>query len=276
MFLTLLFSCSESALKNEVFNELRDLIHRESGIALTEEKKALLSSRLFKRLRALGLHDETEYLHRLKNDASGAELISLLDVISTNFTSFYREPDHFVVLADLARQWCNEKRELRLWCAAAASGEEPYTIAITLKESLTSEYRVLATDISTRALEKAQHGLYAAKHVENVPAALRKKYFTKIGTEEPEWQVNSELRSRILFRRLNLSRFPYPLRGDLDAIFCRNVMIYFTVALRQQIINELHRLLRPGGFLFLSHCENLLGMNHSFKPYSASVFRKSL
>jgi len=164
-----------------VFEGFRQLAYRHAGIALREHKQALVSSRIAKRVRSLGLDGEREYLELLQNDRSGAELVSFLDAISTNFTSFYREQDHFETLsAELALTVKRGARRVRMWCAAAATGEEPYTLAITLAEALAGrvdDWRILATDISTRALEVASAGRYEGSKLALVPAALRAKYF---------------------------------------------------------------------------------------------------
>lgn len=267
-------------MDDKVFQTLREFIYRESGINLTNEKRALLSNRLFKRLRALKLKDEHEYLEYLKADREQKEIVKLIDVISTNFTSFYRESDHFSVFAQLCKRWSTKKqKDIRIWCAASSSGEEPYTIAITAKEALngtSSNFRVLATDICIDVLETAVAGRYEDRQVAKVPAELKRKYFakTKDKKDDRPWQVVPGLAETVIFRRMNLSRFPYPLRGDLDVIFCRNVMIYFDLTLRSKVVAEFYRLLRPGGFLFVSHCENLLGIEHSFKSYASSVYQK--
>jgi len=265
-------------MRRAEFERFRELIYQTAGIALSDEKAALLESRLSKRLRALGLSNEEEYLRIIELDQDPRELINLIDAISTNTTNFYREPRHFEMLSGIFEQWRETHKEIRLWCAAASSGEEPYTLAITASESLDlrrTKFRMLATDISTKALKKALSGTYTQKQVENVPKPLLYKYFVR-QTENGQkyYSVCQELRSLILFKRFNLASFPYPLKGPFDAVFCRNVMIYFDTAMRQKVVDALYALLRPGGYLFIGHSENLLGLKHEFETIGSSVFQK--
>ncbi|MCK5683777.1 methyltransferase domain-containing protein, partial [bacterium] len=206
------------------------------------------------------------------------EMIALLDVISTNVTSFYREAVHFDVLKDILVKWNKEgQKRYRVWCAAASSGEEPFTLAITLQENLpqSTDKKILATDISTIVLEKCKIGMYDAKKTEPIPSGLRSKYFTcHKKTNDNVYEVKPELRKMMLFNRLNLTVQPYPMKGPLDIIFCRNVMIYFNGETRQKIVNEMYRLLRPGGYLFVGHSESLTGMDTKYKIVKPSIYLK--
>jgi chemotaxis protein methyltransferase CheR len=169
---------------------------------------------------------------------------------------------------------------VRLWCAASATGEEPYTLAITLAEALQDQavdWKILASDISVRALKSASLGRYEAARIARVPKELQRKYFTplpKAPDGEPMSEVKPELRQRILFRRINLATPPFPMKGGLDFVFCRNVMIYFDNAVRQRLISEVERLLRPGGLLVVAHSETLNGVNSRLKTVCPSVYRK--
>jgi chemotaxis protein methyltransferase CheR len=264
-----------------VFNALRRLAYDEAGILLRENKQSLVSARIARRMRECGLKTEREYLEHLRGDGSGQELVHFLDAISTNFTSFFREPEHFDVLRAEVKRWVEQdRRELRLWCAAAATGEEPYSLAMTLSEALAGEpvaFRLLASDISVRALRTAAAGVYPESRFAQVPEALRRKYWRVSGTAggEPAWRAADELRSRILFKRVNLATPPFPLRGELDAVFCRNVMIYFDTSVRQRLVSEMERLLRPGGLLVVAHSETLNGIRSGLKAVLPSVYRKS-
>jgi len=263
-----------------VFNELRRLAYDEAGILLRENKQSLVSARIAKRMRECGLKSEREYLDHLQGDGSGQELVHFLDAISTNFTSFFRESAHFELLTAEVKRWLEQgRRELRLWCAAAATGEEPYSLAMTLSEAVASEpvsWRLLASDISVRALRTAAAGVYPESRLAQVPDALRRKYWRANGTQggEPGFCAAGELRSRILFKRVNLATAPFPLRGELDAVFCRNVMIYFDNAVRQRLVSEMERLLRPGGLLVVAHSETLNGIRSGLKAVMPSVYRK--
>lgn len=264
----------------QIFERFRALIYKESGIVLHPEKITLLDNRIQKRLRELRLKDPGEYFQIIETDASGDELINLIDSISTNVTYFYREPDHFQTLAKVINEWkgAGTLSKLRIWCAAASSGEEPYTIAFTALENIDpvrTELKILGTDICTKVLRKAQEGRYPERELQAVPASARSR-FLEVCPDAPGemFQVKESVQQYLLFKKLNLTRYPYPLRGPLDIIFCRNVMIYFDGPTRQKIVTEFLRLLRPGGYLFLSHSESLLGIEHSLEPCGRSVFRK--
>ena len=267
-------------MEAKIFEELREIIYRESGINLSEEKKQMLMNRLNKRLRKLGLKEPRQYLDIIETDASGEELLQLIDVVSTNVTYFFRESEHFDYLkSEVFAAYKKQGRDkVRIWCAASSTGEEPYTLAMLGSESFSgvrADVKVLATDISTRVLNHAVRGLYQPKQFEKMPQDVVEKYFSAYQDEdETFWKVDPAIASMVTFKRLNLSQFPYPLKGPLDVIFCRNVMIYFDLQLRTKIIAEMTRLLAPGGYLFLGRSENLLGIHHDLKGCGASVFRK--
>ncbi|MFP4501511.1 MAG: CheR family methyltransferase [Candidatus Hydrogenedentota bacterium] len=267
-------------MEQATFEEYRALIYQKSGIALASGKEALVSSRVAKRMRQLLMDDHRAYLRYLKEDTTGEEIIHLLDAISTNVTSFYRESAHFEILASLLAEWHREgQRRFRIWCAAASSGEEPYTIAMTLLEALGGngvDMRILATDISTRALASAMEGVYGEERVKAIPKPLLSRYFDKGGARDAiSYSARQPLRNLLLFRRLNLSEPPFPMRGPLDVVFCRNVMIYFDNRVRGRLLDEAYRLLKPGGYLFVGHAESLTGMVSSFKLVRPSVYRKA-
>lgn len=273
---------NEMRLDQAVFDELRSLIYAKSGITLGENKMALVSARVGKRLRALRIADYRAYLEFVKEDASGDELIQLLDVISTNVTSFFREADHFTLMDEIMNGWIAEgRRKFRLWSAASSSGEEPYSIAMKLRElervhSPTAlDLKILATDISTKVLGLCMEGVYESGKVETVPLELRKRYFDRVNNERGEcYKVKDSLKSLCLFKRLNLSVAPFPMKGPMDIILCRNVMIYFDKAVRSRLISEMYRLLRPGGYLMVGHAESLTGLETGFKPVRPSVYIK--
>lgn len=263
-------------METKTFEAFRKIIYEESGIVLTPEKRSLLSARVQKRLKKLGIRDESEYLSIIELDVSGEELAELIDTISTNVTYFYRESEHFTQLRQILKKFVAEGQDdIKIWCAAASSGEEPYTIAIEASESLDprkSKFSILATDICSKVLQKAVLGAYPESIVEKIPEDLKGKYFE---WKEPDlWVVKPQLRQKILFKKLNLISQPFPLKGPLHIIFCRNVMIYFDVQTRQKIVAEFYRLLRPGGYLILSHSENLIGISANFEKLGSSIFRK--
>jgi len=265
-------------LDKKTFDKLRQLIYRESGIALGDNKDSLVGARVAKRMRELGLATHAEYYDYIIRDRDGQELIHLLDVISTNVTHFFREPRHFDMLAALVQEWEGQgQRRFRIWCAASSTGEEPYSLAITMREALTDsrDVKILASDISTRVLRKAAEGVYEARHVENIPRAVLLRYFQKgRGESDGHYQVKQSIREMVLFRRINLAAPGLPVRGPLDVIFCRNVMIYFDNTLRRQLLANLYELLRPGGYLVVGHAESLSGMLSEFKSVEPAVYVK--
>jgi chemotaxis protein methyltransferase CheR len=266
-------------MDKKVFEQFRELIYRKSGISLGPQKVSLVSARIGKRMRALEIGDEKAYLRLVLDDDSGRELVHLIDAISTNVTSFYRESQHFEYLTQVLASWRSAgQSRFRIWCAAASTGEEPYTIAMTASEALAGhrcDLRILATDISTRVLEQCLRGEYPRAKVEPVSAQIRAKYFAKRkeGSEEL-FTVNAELRRLITFRRLNLSQPPFPMKGPMDVIFIRNVMIYFDDMVRRRLIEEAYRLLRTGGVLMIGHSENLSGCTSRFRVIRPSIYHK--
>ncbi|HVR85254.1 MAG TPA: protein-glutamate O-methyltransferase [Planctomycetota bacterium] len=266
-------------MSRATFSRFRGLIYRLSGIALGEGKEGLVRARVSKRMRLLGLQDYEAYLDLLLADPSGEEIVHLLDVISTNVTSFFREESHFQVLSEIASRWRAEKRtRLRLWSAACSTGEEPYSMAMTLLEASEArplDLKILATDLSTRALAWARAGTYSADKTAFVHRDFRTKYFDPDGRRASMLRVGSELRKTVTFARLNLAATPFPMSGPFDAVFCRNVMIYFDAEVRRRLLAQIHTLLRPGGYLFVGHSESLSGLTAGFKTMQASVYVKT-
>jgi chemotaxis protein methyltransferase CheR len=266
-----------------LFQAFRDIAYQQAGISLRDGKEALVSARLAKRVRDLGLGGEAEYLDVLRKDASGDEMVRFLDAISTNFTSFFREKPHFDQLAEEARAHVAAGgRRFRVWCAASSSGEEPYSIALTLDQIFHGtdvDYKVLATDISTRVLDQARRGHYSERQIDPVPRELRARYFQRLSEqgsgEEARYEVSAALRGRILFKRLNLATPPFPMQGPLDVVMCRNVMIYFDQAVRQRLIAEVERLLAPGGLLMIGHSETLNGITTGLRGIRPTTYRKA-
>jgi chemotaxis protein methyltransferase CheR len=266
-------------MEQRVFEKFKTLIYEKSGITLGPQKVALVSARVGKRMRTLGLAEHGDYLQRLYDDTTGTELVQLLDAISTNVTSFFRESAHFDFLGEALAQWRGQgQRRFRIWSAASSTGEEPYTIAMTALEALKEpaiDLKILATDISTRVLEVCRRGQYAHARVEPVPPALLHKYFQKQQNgHDPVYEVTEELKRLVKFGRLNLSTPPFPMTGPLDVVFCRNVMIYFDEAVRRRLVGEVERLLKPGGFFMIGHSESLTGLTNRFRIIKPSVYRK--
>ena len=265
-------------MDRKTFDRFREIVYASSGIALSDGKESLVSARVGKRMRALGMSDFDDYLQRLQDDDSGEETVQLLDAISTNVTSFFREPEHFEFVADVCAKWMKEgQRRFRFWSAASSSGEEPYSLSMTLHEtfgSTVNDWRILATDISTRVLIKAQEGIYKADTLKTVSREYRDKYFRLMRGEEPMYRVKEIVRSPVLFRRINLSLPPFSMKGPLDIVFCRNVMIYFDNDVRSRLLEEISRLLKPGGYLLVGHAESLTGLMCNMKAVRPSIYVK--
>lgn len=211
----------------------------------------------------------------LRADDGGGELVQLLDVISTNVTSFFREAEHFEYLRDdFTRRLDAGQTRFRYWSAACSTGEEPWSMAMTLAEAAAGrpcDLRILATDISTRVLGEARAATYPAERLAAVPRALRERWFEPDGDR---WRVKGALRSLVVFKRLNLSRPPYPMRGPLTMVFCRNVMIYFDRELRARLAGEFFRLLGPGDHLVIGHAESLTGIDSRLRALRPSVYAR--
>ncbi len=264
------------------FKKFRELIYDKSGISLSEDKIALVSARIGKRMRILKMGSEEAYLKYLMSSSSEDEIVHFLDAISTNVTHFFRESDHFDTLAEFLRaRYEAGQRRFRIWSAACSTGEEPYSIAMTLLETLEGnphDTRILATDISTKVLAVAKEGIYRASGIQTVPPLYRSKYFVPLKSEdhgEHQVLVKDSLKKLISFNRLNLSSAPYPMSGPFDCIFCRNVMIYFDNTVRMTLLDEFYRLLAPQGLLIVSHTENLVSIPHKLQTHSISVYMKA-
>jgi chemotaxis protein methyltransferase CheR len=266
-------------LSEAQFSAISALTYRICGINLQSGKQGLVKTRLAKRLQAVGVGDFDEYLHYLEKDASGSEMVAMLDALTTNKTSFFRENQHFdylrnVVLPSMGAGWTR----LRIWSAGCSTGEEPYTLSLVLHEEVPElkqrDARILATDLSTRVLARARQGVYEAAAVADIPAPLLARYFTCVRTSPSRaYRVGPALQSPIRFARLNLME-PWPMQGPFDLIFCRNVMIYFDRATQQRLVNRFWELLSPGGHLFVGHSESLTALEHRFRYVQPAVYRK--
>jgi len=260
------------------FNAISSLVKSLAGINLTDAKKELVRARLAKRLRKLGLATFDDYVEYLQNDTTGAELVAMLDVLSTNTTYFFREAKHLEWLRQEVLPRVAARRRVRIWSAGCSSGEEPYSIAIVLLEAIPDladwDAAILATDLSTEVLARARQGIYPASRLREVPPMLLGRHFTLVATKpERTYRVNDPVRRLVHFARLNLMG-RWPMKGPFDVIFCRNVMIYFDRPTRQELIARFHSILAPGGTLFIGHSESLTGISHSFRYVLPTVYRK--
>ncbi|MCB9496080.1 MAG: methyltransferase domain-containing protein [Fibrobacteria bacterium] len=263
-------------MKASSYAALRDFIYATAGIQLGESKQALVLARVGQRLRALGLDDPDAYIREVLQHQDQEEIVHLLDAISTNFTSFFREEAHFHRLTGILRDWKSQgQKKFRIWCAAASTGEEPYTLSMVCQEALGdfSDLKILCTDISTRVLETGRRGVYHLSKMDPVPPQSLQRWF---GPPDEESFVSAKpaLRGPLSFARLNLAEVPYPMKGPFDVVFCRNVMIYFDVAGRTRFVTEAARLLRPGGFLFVGHAESVAGIAPGFRAVAPSVYQR--
>jgi chemotaxis protein methyltransferase CheR len=251
------------------------LVYERSGIALHPGKRQLVTARLQKRVRAGGFGSFAAYLRHVQDDASGSAMTALLDAIATNHTHFFREARHFDFLAErLPELAAHRGGTVEGWCAACATGEEPYTILMRLHEARHENVRLLASDISTKALATARAGVYRLDKVGDVPLPLLRTYFEKgLGEQAGLARVRAGLRRAVEFRALNLLEIT-SLGRQFDFIFCRNVMIYFDKAVQQRVVTMLERHLVPGGYLFIAHSESLTGIAHGLRPVMPAVFRK--
>jgi len=266
-------------MDKSIFNKFRKIIYEKSGINLKDGKEALVCTRVRKRMRTLDIDDYQSYLRYVIQDGSNGEIVHLIDVISTNVTSFFREADHFDFLGEVVSNWfLKGQRRFRFWSAACSSGEEPYSMAITLHKALKDrnvEMKILATDISTQILEKARDGIYPVKKFKTVPENQIKQYFNRHSDNHTvKYSVKTSLKKMIVFSWLNLSCPPFPMHGPFDVIFCRNVMIYFDNKIRKNLLDEIHRLLRPGGYLIVGSAESLAGMMSDFELVKPSIYLK--
>jgi chemotaxis protein methyltransferase CheR len=266
-------------MKETTFNQIRELVYERSGISLGDNKQALVRARIAKRMRHLNISDYSAYLHYVIEDNSGEEIQHMLDAISTNVTSFYREPAHFDFMQEVIGQWMGRgAKSLRFWSAACSTGEEPYTIAIEIREAIGSrniDARILATDISSRVLEISMLGQYSEDKIKPVPKVLRDRYFTRYKDGGKNiYAVRDSIKEMVVFRQFNLSAAPYPIKKPLDMIFCRNVMIYFDREVRTSLANEFYRLLKPGGYLMVGHAESITGLRGGFQCIKPSIYLK--
>ena len=269
------------------YARLCDLIYREAGIHLGGEKQTMLEVRIKRRLKALNLDSYGKYCEYLfghggRPHAIKDEIVHLIDVVTTNKTDFFREPKHFNFLVDkMLPDWTerNPGRSFQIWSAGCSTGEEPYTMAIVLSEYALSHpgfrFRILASDISTTVLGKAEMGVYSNAVVEPVPPALRRKYFLR-GREPGSERVRvaPELRRLVEFRRLNFMDADYGVAEKADAVFCRNVIIYFDRPTQERILGKMANCLAPGGYLFVGHSETLHDMRLPLAPVAPALYRR--
>nr|WP_156822258.1 CheR family methyltransferase [Azoarcus sp. KH32C] len=266
----------EFELTSADFERIRKLIYEHAGIVLSPAKQDMVYSRLARRLRVCGDRTFAEYLARLERDR--AEWETFVNSLTTNLTSFFREAHHFDILAERMRQIA-EKRTIRIWCSAASTGEEPYSLAITACEAfdtLTPPVQILASDIDTSVLSHGERGIYRDDRILRLSPERVRRYFVRgAGVPDGEVRVRPELQRLISFRRINLLDSSWPVQGPLDAIFCRNVMIYFDKTTQYAILKRFVPLLRKEGALFAGHSESFMHAADLFRSMGRTVYQRS-
>lgn len=271
-------------LSGAAYRTLAGLVYHHSRIRLGPDKQPLLANRLRNRLRTLGLDSFDAYCALLESAPDGEEIEHLVDLISTNHTKFFREPEHFShltnrILPELVPQLATAGSPLRVWSAATASGEEAFTLAVVLAEYFRMgpaiDWQVEASDISRRMLVRAQEGIYRMADVAMVTPELLKRYFQKgVAARAGSCRLRTEIRERVQFHRINLFQSEYPVPKPQHVIFCRNVMIYFDPPSRATLLLKLSRHLAPGGYLIIGHSESLQGLRHELEPVRQGIYRK--
>lgn len=262
------------------FDRFRALVHARSGIALRPEKQQLLCSRLAKRLRARGLRDFDDYYTLLTSAACPTdELEQFLNAVTTNKTSFFRESHHFDELRErvVAPQARKSSPRLRVWSAGCSTGEEPYSILMTVLDALPNyeqaDVRVLASDLDSQVLAAGERGVYPRERLEELSSQLVKRWFVEgSGDKAGLIRVRRALRERVAFRRINFVEASWPIRTTFDAIFCRNALIYFEAATQREIVSRLLSYLAPGGCLFLGHSESMAGVRPDLKSLGRTSY----
>jgi chemotaxis protein methyltransferase CheR len=262
------------ALTDQELQGFSKLMFEAAGISLPMSKKALVSSRLGRRLQLLGHDSFAQYLEQLRRDAE--ERQRAVDLLTTNETYFFREPQHFSFLSERILPTVDGSRAFRVWSAACSSGEEPYSVAMVLAERMGSRpWEILASDISTRVLQQARAGVYAMERAQRIPQAYLKAYCLRgVGAQEGKLAVQASLRERVRFECINLNGH-WPDLGGFDLIWLRNVMIYFDAPTKRALVGRLAQALRPGGHLFVGHSESLSGLDSDLQPVQPAIYRRA-
>lgn len=256
------------------FEKVRQVIYRKAGINLSDSKKQLVYSRLARRLRALKLENFSAYLNYLNDNEQEQE--EFINALTTNLTAFFREPHHFTILANYAKKLQHKNRPLRVWCSASSTGEEPYSIAISLAEAYGSyepPVEIIASDIDSNVLREASAGIYSLQRLESLSLERKKQFFQRgKGANAGKARVVQELRNLIDFRQINLLDATWPLQGSFDIIFCRNVMIYFDKATQLKLLERMTKLLKPEGLYIAGHSESFSQAAHLVKLVDKTTY----
>lgn len=266
-------------MEQNLLNKFRTMISKEGGVALSGDKAFFLKNKIKKRMQTLALSDPKEYLEIVKTDLTGNELRELLESLSTNHTYFWREYQHFSFYEDLLNKFDEARKDkIRIWCAGTATGEEGHTLAMIIREvwgDLIPDIKVLATDICPRVLAFAVQGIYGNKDIQNLPKHLKANYLEKlIIKEEKHWRIVECIRELIVYKQVDLLSQMNSVKGPIDVIFCRNVMIYFNKAQRQRCLEQFQDILGSDGYLFIGLTENLVGLKHHLKEIGVGIYQK--
>lgn len=274
---------SKATLNETEFNKLSSFIYSNFGIKLPPAKKVLLEGRLQKRLRVTKLNSFKEYLDHIFSEKGKSEIIHMIDQVSTNKTDFFREPVHFDFLNSYVlpeHEKINSGNTIKIWSSAASSGEEIYTIAMSIEEynrahNACVDYSILGTDISVEVLKKALNAVYSEERIVNIPLELKRRYFLRSKDElKRTVRINPKLRHKSRFQRLNLMDSSYNVSDILDVIFCRNVLIYFDKKTQEDVVRKQCEKLRKGGYFFFGHSESILGMDLPLKQLKPTIYKK--
>lgn len=264
----------EFVFTGQDFERVRQLIYEHAGISLNPSKQDMVYSRLARRLRATGINNFRDYLALLESN-NKVEWEAFVNSLTTNLTSFFREPHHFPILAEHVKKH-NGRHPVSLWCSASSTGEEPYSMAMTMVDAFNSfrpPVTIIATDLDTNVLAKAEAGIYPEERVEKLSETVIKRFFLRgTGAQAGYVRVRPELRAMITFRQVNLLDPDWPVRGPLDAIFCRNVMIYFDKETQLKILTRFAPMLQPDGLLFAGHSESFHNAAHLFHLRGKTVY----
>lgn len=271
---------NKQKLSDEDFDFVCKYVYTKSGIVLSDGKREMVYRRFTRIIRDRHLDSFTDYCKLLKSDSEQEERY-FINALTTNLTSFFREEHHFDYLTkhELPRLIKQKSKRLRIWCSASSTGEEPYSIAMTVRDSMQSllnswDVKILATDIDSNVLNTGMQGIYEYKGVEDIPEHLIKKYFSRgTGVNRSKVRVSPNLQDLITFKELNLMN-QWPMKGPFDVIFCRNVLIYFDKETQLELFKKFHKLLAPNGLLILGHSENLGTFQKHFENVGRTIFRK--
>lgn len=268
---------ASASLKNDDFSFLQDLIYRKTGIVIGDHKKEMIYRRISKRMRDLNMDSLDDYCHILRSD-SDKEMHNFINAVTTNLTSFFRENHHFEYLKNefLPAFLNSGERRLRIWSSACSTGEEPYSIAMSMREALGDKLRnldakLLATDLDTQVIKTAKTGIYSVDRLKDLSASIKSTWFSESSTGK--YKVDPSLQDIITFNKLNLLG-PWPMQGEFDIIFCRNVLIYFDKPTQEKLVERFYSILKVGGALMLGHSESVLKGNDKFVHLGKTIYIK--